>query len=59
MMMEKVRLQRKFNLKNKVDPLDRLSRIAKMMIIYELALIVVVCLINFSFHFHISHVPTL
>lgn len=54
--MEKIRLQRKFNLKNKVDPLDRLGRIAKMMILYELAMIIMVCLLNLSMHFHISHV---
>jgi hypothetical protein len=56
MLMERIRLQRKFNLKNKISPIERLSQIAKMMILFWLSLIFVVCLLNFSFRFHLTHV---
>lgn len=56
MMMQKIRLQRKFTLKNKVDPIERLSQICKMMILFELALIVVFCLLSLSLQFHLAHV---
>ena len=55
-MIERVRLQRKFAPKNHVTIPMRLAQIARIVIVFELTLIVLVCLLNFSLHFHLTHV---
>jgi hypothetical protein len=56
MMIERVRLQRKFNMKSDVDVGQRVAQITRMMILFELSVILVVCLLNLSLHFHLNHV---
>ena len=56
-MIERVRLQRKFAPKNQITILMRLAQIARIVIVFELILIVLVCFLNFSLHFHLTQVP--
>ena len=54
--MEKVRLQRKFSQKLTVTIPMRLAQIGRLIVAFELTLVLLVCLLNFSLHFHLSHV---
>ena len=56
MMIERVRLQRKFALKNKLNTHERIARIGQMMVVFELTFILTDSLISFSPHFHLHHV---
>jgi hypothetical protein len=59
MMIERVRLQRKFARKAKVDPKERLAHIAQMMVVFELIFVLLFSIISFSPRFHIHYVPML
>ena len=56
-MIERVRLQRKFAPKNQITIVMRLAQIARIVIVFELTLIALVCFLNFSLHFHLTQVP--
>ena len=56
--MERIRLQRKFNMKSKIDPTERVGLIMQMMVLFWLALIVINSILTFSFRVHINQVFT-
>lgn len=56
MMIQRVRLQRKFTLRSTIDPKERAAQIAQMMVLFELVFISLSALLSFSPHFHLQHV---
>jgi hypothetical protein len=56
--MERIRLQRKFNIKSKIEPTERLGLILQMMVLFWLTLIVINSILTFSFRVHINQVFT-
>lgn len=57
MMIERVRLQRKFALRATVSASERLAQIAQMMVLFELAFVALTSLLSLSLHFRIHYVP--
>ena len=58
MIIERVRLQRKFTMKIKIDPKERLAAIAQMMVVFELSFVIISSLLSLSSRFHLHHVQT-
>lgn len=56
--MNEIKLLRKFNCKKKIDYREHIWLILRIQLVYEAVIVVLTCLANMSFHFHLSHVYT-
>ena len=56
--MQKIKLTRKFNCKHKLTYRSHLLLILRVQLAYESLIIATNCFVNFSLHFHLSHVYT-